>query len=106
MNIERIKYERTGGFAGIRLAANIEMDKLPDDQKRSLLELLDDLDFEELPENLSGTTNMADGFVYSITIESKKRRHTVVTGESAMPEKMQSLIEMLDRMAKKLARNH
>jgi hypothetical protein len=105
MYIERIKYERTGGFAGMRVAADIEMDKLPDEQKRSLLELFDDLDFEELPENLSGTTNMADGFVYSITIESKKRRHTVVTGESAMPDKMQPLVEILDRMAKKTARN-
>lgn len=104
MYIERIKYERTGGFAGIRLAAEIDMAELPEDQKRDLIELLDDLDFEELPERMLGEKTVADGFTYSITAESKKRKHTVLTDEASMPDKMQSLVELLDRMAKKRVR--
>ena len=45
MHIKRIKFERTGGFAGIRLAADIEVDELPEDEKHKILELLDEVDF-------------------------------------------------------------
>ena len=40
MDIKRIKFERTGGFAGIRFAADIEPDDLPDEQARTLLNCL------------------------------------------------------------------
>ena len=53
MEAKRIKFERTGGFAGIRLAADIELDELPEDQVHQLLELLDEVDFDELPEQLT-----------------------------------------------------
>ena len=50
MYIEKIKFERTGGFAGIRLTAEIDMDNLPEDQKREIIDLLDEADFDELSE--------------------------------------------------------
>jgi hypothetical protein len=104
MYIERIKFERTGGFAGIRLAADIEVDELPDDQKREIIELLDEMDFDELPEKLSGKMPVPDEFVYSITVVSSKKEYKVLTGESAMPDKMQPLIEILESMAKRQMR--
>ena len=100
MNVERIKFERTGGFAGIRFAADFEPGELPVEQSRELLDLLDDIDFDELPEKLTGKTPVPDGFTYSITVETKKGRHTVVTGESSAPEKMQELLQLLNRIAR------
>jgi len=104
MYIERIKYERTGGFAGMRISADFDLGELPEDQKRDLIELFDHLDFGELPERLLKNSAIADGFTYTITAESKKWKHTVTTDDMSMPDELQSLIEMLDRMAKKRAR--
>ncbi len=105
MDIKRIKFERTGGFAGIRFAADIELDEMPREQADQLLELLDDLDFDELPKHLNGNSNVADGFNYSITVESDKREHTVTAAESAIPEKMEPLLELLTKIARQQARN-
>ncbi len=100
MEVQRIKYERTGGFAGMRIATDFKPKDLPDDQVRLLLDLLDDMDFTELPENLIDD-DKPDQFTYKITVETKKREHTVITGDASAPEKMQELFKMLDRIARK-----
>ena len=104
MDIKRIKFERTGGFAGIRLAADLELDEIPEDQVREILELLDDMDFDELPEKIVSHHQVADGFTYSITVESEKREHTVMTDDTSAPEKLGRLFEILTKIARKQAR--
>jgi len=104
MFIERIKFERTGGFAGIRLAAEIEVNSLPEDQKKEILELLDEMDFDELPEKLAGKMPFPDEFVYSIVVETKQRDYKVLAGESALPQDTQPLIEMLETIVKRQMR--
>ena len=105
MYIERIKFERTGGFAGIRLAADIDVDGLPDDQKKEILDLLDEVDFEELPKKLAGNMPVPDEFVYSIIVESESREYKVFSGESALPDDMQPLIKILESITKRQMRN-
>jgi emfourin len=100
MQIERIKFERTGGFAGMRIARDLKLNDLPDEQARTILELLDDLDFKELPEQMMGDSNMPDQFMYTITVETKKWEHTVTTGDTSAPEKMKELLELLNRLAR------
>ena len=104
MDVKRIKFERTGGFAGIRIAADFDLDDLSKDQARELRELLDNVDFDELPEQLMGKQQTPDGFNYSITVESDKRKHTVHTTDGSAPEKMQPLLELLYRIARQQAR--
>lgn len=104
MDVKRIKFERTGGFAGIRIGADIDLDDLSEEQARELRELLDNVDFDELPEQLIGKTQMPDSFNYSITVESEKRKHTVQTTDASAPEKMQPLLELLYRIARQQAR--
>jgi hypothetical protein len=103
MEVQRIKFERTGGFAGMRIAADIEPQELPEDQARTIMELLDDMDFGELPEHIMNNSG-ADQFTYSITVETTKWEHTVVTGDASAPEKMQELLELLNRLARKRTR--
>jgi hypothetical protein len=100
MEVQRIKYERTGGFAGMRIATDFKPKDLPDDQVRALLDLLDEMDFTELPENLIDDAK-PDQFTYKITVKTKKLEHTVITGDASAPEKMQELFKMLDRIARK-----
>ena len=103
MDVKRIKFERTGGFAGIRMAAEIDLDDLPEQQAEQLRELLDDLDFDELPERLMGNKQIPDSFTYSITVESEQRQYTVHTSDVAAPEKIQPLLELLYRIARQRA---
>jgi hypothetical protein len=100
MEVERIKFERTGGFAGMTITRDLKMDDLSEEQAHLLMELLDDLDFEELPEQMLPTESMPDQFTYTITVETPRGEHTVVTGDVSAPEKMQELLQLLNRLAR------
>ena len=100
MQVERIKFERTGGFAGIRLATDLKLDDLPDEQANAIIELLDDLDFAKLPQQMIGQETMPDQFTYKITVETNQWEHTVITGDVSAPEKMQELLQLLNRLAR------
>jgi hypothetical protein len=100
MDVERIKFERTGGFAGLKIARELKFDELPAEYAERLRELLDDLDFEELPRQATSRGSMPDEFTYVITVETKKGKHTVVTGDVSAPEKMQELLKLLNRLAR------
>ena len=100
MQVERIKFERTGGFAGMRIATDLKLEDLPDEQANTIVELLDDMDFNELPEHMLDKSG-PDQFTYKITVETKKGEHTVVTGDSSAPEKMQELLHLLNRLARR-----
>ncbi|MBN2117856.1 MAG: hypothetical protein JW730_14870 [Anaerolineales bacterium] len=99
MDVERIKFERTGGFAGMRIATDLKFADLSDEQASRISELLDDLDFGELPEELL-EESMPDQFTYVITVETDDWEHTVTTGDASAPEKMQELLHLLDRLAR------
>jgi hypothetical protein len=101
MDIQRIKFERSGGFAGMTIARDLKLEDLPEEQAHTLVELLDDLDFAELPEQLTGIDSMPDQFTYVITVETNDGEHTVVTGDASAPEKMQELLQFLNRLARK-----
>ena len=101
MQVERIKFERTGGFAGMTIAQDLKLDDLSEEQAHKLSELLDDLGFDELPEQMTGIESMPDEFTYVITVETEKWRHTVVTGDTSAPEKMQELLQLLNRLARR-----
>lgn len=104
MHVERIKFERTGGFAGMRIATDIEPNQLSDEQNQALLDMLDALDFPGLPEQLMSDPPVPDEYTYTITVEAEDWKHTVVTGDSSAPEKMQELLQMLNRIARKRLR--
>lgn len=103
MEAKRIKFERTGGFAGIRFAADIKLDEMPTDQAQQILDLLDDMDFNSLPAQILGSQQMADGFMYSVTVVTEKREQTVITTDIAAPEKMKPLFDVLTQIARQQA---
>ena len=105
MQVERIKFERTGGFAGMTIAQDLKLNDLSEEQAHKLSELLDDLEFENLPEHMTGSESMPDEFTYTITVETRRGEHTVVTGDASAPEKMQELLQFLNRLARK-KKNH
>ena len=104
MDAERIKFERTGGFASIRLAADIELRDLPEDQASALRGLLTDLNFAKLSEKLMGKQPIPDGFTYVITAEGKGRSHTVTADDSSTDEKFGELLQLLTSIARSKVR--
>lgn len=101
MDLERIKFERTGGFANMRLAADLEPDDLSEEQLNTLSDLLEELDFAKLPEHIIGESSTPDQFTYTITVEAEEWQHTIVTGDANENEKMQELLELLNRLVRK-----
>ncbi len=99
MEVQRVKYERTGGFAGMRFYADFAPNELPVEESRPLLDLLDKVDFFTLPANMTGA-QYPDQFTYTITVEAVKQEHTVVTGDSSAPNDLQELLQLLDRIAR------
>ena len=82
------------------MAADLDLDELPEEQADSIRGLLDDLDFKELPEQITEKKSMPDQFTYTITVETDTWKHTVVTGETSAPEKLQELVQQLNRLAR------
>jgi len=102
--IKHITFERSGGFANIRFAADFELDELPDEQAQQLKELFDELDFAELASQLNESNNMADGFTYVLTVRYETSAQTITTSDTSAPEKMHPLFDLLVKIAKQRAR--
>ena len=101
-----IHYERTGGFAGLKLSTAFELDELDDEQSKQLAELLDDLDFFDLPAQILPPRPGADQFTHKIEVAGKKGKHSVLTTDSAAPEKLRELIELLNLLARTRRNKH
>ena len=96
----RIQFERSGGFAGMRLTATIDTDTLAPDEARVLQALMDTAWFFDLPAVIASPTPGADQFQYRLTVEADERRHTVEVGEAAAPDTLQPLLRKLTTLAR------
>jgi hypothetical protein len=100
MEVERIRFERTGGFTGMHLGADIEMDELPEEKARRIIEMLDELNFQALPARISGSVNMSDEVFYTVTVDTKQWTHTVNIEESAASENLKTFLRQLVQAAR------
>lgn len=91
----RIDYERTGGFAGMRLAATVNTEALPAEEARGLREAVEAAKFFELPALIASAPQGADRFHYKLTVEAEGRRHTVEMSEAVVPEALRPLLQQL-----------
>ena len=96
----QIDFERTGGFAGMRLVAAIDTAVLPPDQASTLSGLIDDAHFFDLPARIPAPVNVADQFNYRVTIEAAGKRHTVDVGEASASPELQALLQQLTLLAR------
>lgn len=101
MSTLRVQFERTGGFAGLRLTVDLNTDSLSAVEADELRHLVESARFFELPAQIVGSEKTADQFVYKVTVESEQRTHTITVGESAAPETLRPLIDWLSAAARK-----
>ncbi len=95
----QISYERTGGFAGIRFHAIINTENLPFSEAETLLELIDKIDFFDLPEKMV-TNDAPDSFCYFLSADDGQRTHSVEISSAAMTDEMYRLVNQLQRLAR------
>lgn len=91
----RIDYERTGGFAGMRLAVTLDTAVLPPDQANTLHSLVAEAHFFDLPTQIPAPSPAADQFHYHVTIEAEGKRHAVEVGEASASPALQALLQQL-----------
>jgi hypothetical protein len=96
----RIDFERTGGFAGMRIAATFDTATLPADQAGALQDLVDAAHFFDLPAQIPPQANVADQFHYHVTIEAAGKSHTIDVGDSSASPALQALLQQLTSLAR------
>ena len=97
----RIEFERTGGFAGMRVAVTIDTATLAPEDAQKLQEQVASAKFFHLPTSLPAPTG-ADSFHYQVTIEDQGQRHTVEVGENAASPELKALLRELTRIARQV----
>lgn len=97
----RILFERSGGFAGMRLTASMDTGSLPDEEAQELEDLVNAAGFFDLPAQIAGQSSGADQFRYKLTVEDGGRRHTVEVGETAVPDPLRPLLQRLTAAARR-----
>jgi hypothetical protein len=96
----KINFERSGGFAGMLLTANLDTEKMPSDEAQQLQDLIAAAQFFDLPAKPEGASSGADHFQYRITIETDTQMHTVETTDAAAPETLRPLLRRLSVLAR------
>lgn len=95
-------FERTGGFAGLKLKAAFDEETLPPREARRFRKLLQDSRFFELPLRIEPPAPRPDHFRYRVTIEKEHCVHSVLACEDAIPPTMRPLLDWLTAAARKL----
>jgi len=96
----RISFERTGGFAGMKLQRTIDSRDLPPEDAQRLDALLKKSCFFHLPTNLQSLPAAPDRFHYKVTVERDADVRTVEASEGSMPDDMRPLIDWLTRFSR------
>lgn len=96
----RIHFERTGGFAGMRLSTTVDSDELPEPQAEKLKDAVQNTSFFDLPDHLEQGGSGSDRFNYHITVEQEGRSHTVDAPESALDDALRDLVQFLESLAR------
>lgn len=96
----KIEFERTGGFAGMQIAATIDTNALSPKDAQNLREMVDAADFFHLPATIRSQSGGADSFQYRVTIEDEGRKHTVEAGEGGASAELRSLLRRLTVLAR------
>lgn len=94
----KILFERTGGFAGLKLQRAFDSEDLPPGEAKRFHALLKNSRILEMPEIAGPVTSGVDRYRYKLTIENDEGVRTVEAAETSLSDAMRPLIEWLTRM--------
>lgn len=94
----RVTYKKTGGFANLKVTAEVDSDQLPEAQAQKMKELVDRADLFNQPSKPSAKPT-PDQFQYEITVDDGGKSHSFVTNESAASDSLRELIDWVNGVA-------
>jgi hypothetical protein len=92
-----ITFKRSGGFIGEGMRLQLDLSKLPAEDARYLIHLIEQAEFFNLPENLIVKFN-PDEYQYMITVDIGLMIHTVRANDSTMPASLRPLVDQLSSL--------
>ncbi len=101
----KVRFERSGGFAGTKLAVSVDSDELPLEGARRLGELVEAAGFFDLDAAPEEAATGADRFRYRVTVETGDRAHSVAVDEASLPPALAPLIGWLEETARRARRS-
>ena len=96
----QVIFERSGGFAGLRLLTTVDTATLSAEEAALLPRLIESAAFFKLPQRIGTAQPGADRFRYMVQVETQEQRHTVEIEEGAAPASLRPLLEWLTAKAK------
>ncbi len=90
----KITFERSGGFAGMRMAIELDSDRLQPQDAAVLQKLVKDADFFNMSASHSSQSRR-DGFHYIISVEADGKQHSLQLSEGSVPDALQPLVNHL-----------
>ncbi len=96
----RIHFERSGGFAGLRLEATVDTASLPAEMADTLRRLVQAAHVFDLPAVMAPEGPGADRFCYQLTVEDSGRRQSIEACEPAIPGELWPLLRFLTARAR------
>jgi hypothetical protein len=100
----KIYFERSGGFAGIRMSTEVDIHSLPPDEAHKIQGMIDNAkEFFDLKESSSQPPKRAaDYFKYKVTVQKEEEeQNTIETNDITMPSNLRPLINYLIEKATK-----
>jgi hypothetical protein len=94
-----VRLTRSGGFAGLSMVANVDLDELPHPAAAQVRAALEDLDFERLGKADRPRGGMPDAYQYDLEVDDGKRRAITVHEPVPSPH-IQALVDVLLPLAK------
>ena len=94
----RVHFQVSGGIGflpGLAVPRAIDVDALPEEDRRRVRQAVDEARFFTLPARVPAPRGAADYQTYQITIEDGTRRHTVVVSDPVAPAPLQRLVNLL-----------
>jgi hypothetical protein len=94
----KIYFERSGGFAGIRMNTEIDIHSLPPDEAHKIQGMIDNAkEFFDLKESSSPPENTFDYVIYEITVQTEEgKQNTIKTYRPGTPPDLEPLINYLE----------
>jgi hypothetical protein len=92
----RVAFRRSGGLAGVTMAADVDADQLGSSHAAVVEDLLAD---EPAPAEQTSGGSGPDRFSYELTVHDADRSRTYRWGESEVPEPVRPLIDELSARA-------
>jgi len=92
----QIYFQRTGGFVGMKMTANLDSLDFSMDEQQELVQLIRQADFFRLPTRIMSKMSQPDRFQYLLTIRDETLGDkTVEVGEEALSPELKPLVDFL-----------